>query len=312
MPNPTRLVRTFIAALLVLATVTAVHAAPSYSTVTGANGVPLLVAQAGDPAAPGILFIHGMAQSHLAFHRQFENPSLTSRFHLVAFDLRGQGGSGKPWSADDYRDARVWAEDVAAVIRATGLRRPLIVGWSYGGYVAMDYVRVFGTKDVAGIAMVGSLGGLVSRPRFSEGASDAARAMRERSAAQRGADLQAFVTAGAETGSGYVAPAMTALERQNFFATEIMTPAYVRTAMLGRTLDNTDLVEKLSLPVMFFRGSKDVTMPMDGLQSLLDRIRGARLSAYEGVGHLPFMENAERFDAELAAFATETAARATR
>jgi pimeloyl-ACP methyl ester carboxylesterase len=294
--------------LLALCTAAAAHAAPTYSTVAGANGVPLLVAQAGDPSAPGILFIHRMAQSHLAFHRQFEDPTLVGRFHLVAFDLRGQGGSGKPWSPEDYRDARVWAEDVAAVMRATGLKRPLIVGWSYGGYVAMDYVRTFGTNDIAGLAMVGSLGGLVAIPRFSEGASDAAKAMRDRSAAQRGLDLQAFVVAGAETGRGYVAPAMTALEAQKFFATEIMTPAYVRSAMTSRNLNNTDLVEKLTLPVTFFRGSKDLTMPQDALQTLLQRVRGAKLSAYEGVGHLPFIEDADRFDAELAAFATEVGA----
>jgi non-heme chloroperoxidase len=300
------------ALLLTVCAAAAVHAAPTYSTVAGANGVPLLVAQAGDPSAPGILFIHGMAQSHLSFRRQFEDPKLVGRFHLVAFDLRGQGGSGKPWNPDDYRDARVWAEDVAAVMRATGLKRPLIVGWSYGGYVAMDYVRTFGTDDIAGLAMVGSLGGLVAIPRFSEGASDAAKAMRERSAAQRSLDLQAFVVAGAETGRGYVAPATTALEAQNFFATEIMTPAYVRSAMTSRNLNNTDLVEKLTLPVTFFRGSKDVTMPQEPLKTLLQRVRDSRLSAYDGVGHLPFMENAERFGAELSAFAIEVGAGETR
>lgn len=298
-----------LAAMLVVTMTSAAKAAPSFSMVSGSGGVPLLVAQAGDAQAPGILFIHGMAQSHLAFHRQFEDPALTSRFHLVAFDLRGQGGSGKPWRPDDYRDARVWAEDVAAVIRATGLRRPLIVGWSYGGFVAMDYVRVFGTGNLAGLAMIGSLGGLTAMPRFTDGPSDAARTMRERSAAQRGMDLQAFVAAGTATGNGYVAPSMTSIERRNFFATEIMTPAYVRTAMSGRSLDNHDLLERLALPVMFFRGSKDLTMPLEPLQRLLDSLRGSRLSAYDGAGHLPFMEDPSRFDAELAAFAVEVGAR---
>jgi pimeloyl-ACP methyl ester carboxylesterase len=203
----------------------------------------------------------------------------------------------------------VWAEDIAAVIRATGLRRPLIVGWSYGGFVAMDYVRTFGTNNIAGLAMAGSLGGLVRMPRFSEGSSDAARAMRERSAAQRGLDLQAFVTAGQITGSGYVAPPMTVLERQNFFATEIMTPAYVRAAMSGRNLDNSDLLDRLKLPVLFIRGSKDVTMPQDALQTLLDHLPKSRLSAYDGVGHLTFMEDPERFDRELAAFALDAGAK---
>jgi pimeloyl-ACP methyl ester carboxylesterase len=281
----------------------------SYSTVAGERGVPLLVAQAGDPTAPGILLIHGMAQSHLSFHRQLEDPALTSRFHLVSFDLRGQGGSGKPWSPEDYTEARVWAEDVAAVIRATGLRRPLIVGWSYGGFVAMDYIRTFGTQDISGLALAGSLGGLTSMPRFTDGSSDAARTMRARSSAQRGEDLQAFISAGAATGSSYVAPSMTAVERQNFFATEIMTPAYVRAAMTGRKLDNSDLLARLKLPVLFVRGSADLTMPREPLQKLLDAIPGSRLSAYEGAGHLAFMENPERFNAELAAFAREAGAR---
>jgi non-heme chloroperoxidase len=295
-------------ALLLFALTAHAQSAPSHRFVAGAGDVPLLVIEAGDPKAPGILFIHGMAQSHLAFHRQFDDPSLTGRFHLVAFDLRGQGGSGKPWRPEDYRDTRVWADDVAAVIRATGLRRPLIVGWSYGGFVAMDYIRASGTENLAGVAMVGSLGGLAHMPRFSEGAGEAARAMRARSEAQRGLDLQAFITAGQATGNGYVAPAMTPLESLNFLATEIMTPAYVRAAMSARNLDNSDILERLKLPVLFVRGSKDVTMPQDALQTLLDRLPKSRLSAYEGVGHLTFMEDPERFDRELASFALEAGA----
>lgn len=275
----------------------------SHQTVAGAGGVPLLVAQAGNPDAPGILFIHGMAQSHLAFHRQFGDPVLTGRFHLVAFDLRGQGGSGKPWGSEAYRDAQVWAEDVAAVMRATGLRRPLIVGWSYGGFVTMDYVRVFGTQQIAGIALVGSLGGLTSIPRFAAGDSDLARAMRERSAAQRGLDLQAFVTASEASGEAYVTPAMTQLERRNFFATELLTPPYVRTAMTARNLDNRDLLQRVKVPMWFFRGSKDLTMPPAPLQQLLGQLPGSQLVKFEGVGHLPFMEEPAQFNAQLAAFA---------
>lgn len=295
-------------AMLLFAMTAPANSAPSQRIVAGAGDVPLLVIEAGDPKAPGILFIHGMAQSHLAFHRQFDDPSLTGRFHLVAFDLRGQGGSGKPWRPDDYRDARVWADDVAAVIRATGLRHPLLVGWSYGGFVAMDYVRTFGTENLAGVALVGSLGGLARMPRFSDGSSETARAMRARSEAQRGLDLQAFITAGQATGDGYVAPAMTPLERLNFLATEIMTPAYVRAAMSGRNLDNTDLVERLTLPIRFFRGSADLTMPPDALRILLGRLPRARLSSFDGAGHLAFMEQPEKFDRELAAFALEAGA----
>ena len=63
----------------------------------------LLVAEVGDPAKPGILFIHGFAQSYLSFGRQFDS-DLAKTYHLVAFDLRGHGGSSKPDRADAYKD----------------------------------------------------------------------------------------------------------------------------------------------------------------------------------------------------------------
>jgi len=62
----------------------------------------------------------------------------------VAFDLRGHGMSEAPPEVEAYTEPRRWAGDVAAVIEQLGLVRPLIVGWSYGGFVTCDYVRAFG------------------------------------------------------------------------------------------------------------------------------------------------------------------------
>jgi pimeloyl-ACP methyl ester carboxylesterase len=298
----------FAALLGLLLVALPVRAEPRLSTVTGAGGVPLLVAEEGDPRAPGILFIHGFAQSYLSFRRQFAS-ELAGRYHLVAFDLRGHGGSGKPYTEDAYGPSQVWAEDVAAVIRATHLVHPVIVAWSYGGFVAMDYVRHYGVGQIAGIDMVGSLGGLAGSPAFSAGDSDAARAMRTRSEHQRSLNLLDNVTAGKETAAGYVTSNMTDEDRDILFATEMMMPSYARRLMGARKLDNVDVVPKVTVPVLFTRGSYDVTMPMDGLEKLLKELPNAKLSAYDKTGHLTFIEHTERFDQELDAFAVACGAR---
>jgi pimeloyl-ACP methyl ester carboxylesterase len=62
---------------------------------------------------------------------------LIDEFHLVAFDLRGHGMSEAPPDAGSYA-GDVWALDVAAVIETLALERPILVGWSYGGYVICD------------------------------------------------------------------------------------------------------------------------------------------------------------------------------
>ena len=61
------------------------------SSLTTPDGVPLAVYEAGDPAGPEILFIHGFSQSALSWQRQMTSAAL-ARFRLIAWDLRGHTG----------------------------------------------------------------------------------------------------------------------------------------------------------------------------------------------------------------------------
>ena len=133
-------------------------AAARFSRVIGAGGVPLNVVELGDPALPGVLFIHGFRQSILSWSVQFAS-DLSRRCHLVAFDLRGHGNSGSPWQPAAYDSAQPWGDDVAAVIAATGLKKPLVVGWSFGGNVAMDFASRHPELPVAGYLLTGTAGG---------------------------------------------------------------------------------------------------------------------------------------------------------
>ena len=97
----------------------------------------------GNPNGPGIVFIHGFSQSNLSWMRQTHS-DLTKEFHIVTYDLRGHGDSEKPLEAARYRDGKAWADEVQAVIDAAGLKRPVLVGWSYAGRVISDYVTYRG------------------------------------------------------------------------------------------------------------------------------------------------------------------------
>ena len=60
---------------------------------------------------------------------------------MVAVDLRGHGMSEMPLEAEQYVDGDKWADDVAAIIDQLTLDKPMVVGWSYGGFVILDYPR---------------------------------------------------------------------------------------------------------------------------------------------------------------------------
>src|SRR4051794_39560785 len=129
--------------------------------VRGGGDTVLRAREWGTADGPAVLFIHGWTQSDLCW-RALVSGELADRLRMVTFDLRGHGDSEKPTDSSRYTDERLWADDLAAVIAETGLERPLLVAWSYGGFVVADYVRRYGDQAIAGVNLVG--GAMVMRP----------------------------------------------------------------------------------------------------------------------------------------------------
>ena len=107
--------------------------APTEGTVP-TNGITLRYLEWAGPVGAGgppVVLLHGVLQgaegmanlaAHLARHRR-----------VVAPDLRGRGGSDRP---DDGYDPGTMAVDVAGLIEALRLDRPVVVGRLHGGLVA--------------------------------------------------------------------------------------------------------------------------------------------------------------------------------
>lgn len=94
--------------------------------------VRLYYERAGD-GAPELLFVSGWCCDHTAFAPQFEH---FARTHAVtAFDLRGVGRSGRP---DGGYSIPELADDVAALCEEVGIQRPVVVGHSLGGMIAVE------------------------------------------------------------------------------------------------------------------------------------------------------------------------------
>ena len=119
-------------------------------TIAGGGGLHLHVREWGRASGPPILFIHGWSQSHLCWARQYDS-WLADEFRLVAFDLRGHGMSEMPIGVRYYTDDLLWADDIAAIVARLGLDRVVLVGWSYGAFAVLDYVREHGQVAIAAV-----------------------------------------------------------------------------------------------------------------------------------------------------------------
>jgi pimeloyl-ACP methyl ester carboxylesterase len=80
-----------------------------------------------------VVMIHGFPDFWYTWRDQMR--VLSHRYRVVAIDQRGYNLSDRPAGVDAYNLATL-AEDVAAVIRATGEEHAVIVGHDWGGAVA--------------------------------------------------------------------------------------------------------------------------------------------------------------------------------
>jgi N-formylmaleamate deformylase len=81
--------------------------------------------------APALVMIHGLTDSGLCWGRVAD--ALDGAYDIILPDTRGHGFSDKP--ADGYTSEAL-AADVAGLIDALGLDRPVLIGHSLGGQIA--------------------------------------------------------------------------------------------------------------------------------------------------------------------------------
>lgn len=81
-----------------------------------------------------VVLLHGVASNSRIWI--MVGPALGRSFHTFALDQRGHGGSARPDSGYDFATV---VGDLAAFVDAMGLERPVIVGHSWGGNVAIQY-----------------------------------------------------------------------------------------------------------------------------------------------------------------------------
>lgn len=102
----------------------------------------------GPEDGPGVVLVHGGA-AHSGWWDHVA-PMLTGS-RVTALDLTGHGASDR---RPEY-DPLLWAREVVAVAAAAGLRRPLVVGHSMGGWVAAT-VGAHHAGEVAGVVVIDS------------------------------------------------------------------------------------------------------------------------------------------------------------
>lgn len=93
------------------------------------NGIEISFKKEG--TGPDIIFLHGIFASKEIMNPLFNH--YKDKYHVISYDLRGHGESGKPekFNLDNH------ADDLAAIVNYFNLKKPIVIGLSMGSYVAL-------------------------------------------------------------------------------------------------------------------------------------------------------------------------------
>ena len=263
--------------------------------VEGGGGVRLWAGEWGNPSGPAILFIHGFMQCHLSWQAQLES-DLAKDFRMIAIDARGHGQSDKPDDKSAYQDGKHWADDIAAVIKQLNLHKPVLVGWSYGGLIMLDYCQRYGCDDISGINFVAAAVRRVTDSNAPPPTIPKARAdLLSEHLLTRISGTRAFLRA-------CTAKPVDQDTFETWLAFNMLVPRHVRHAMFDRELDFDPVLDALPVPALVTYCLADaLVLPFMG-EHAMAHIPDAKASIYQDAGHAPFFEDSTRFNTELGDF----------
>jgi non-heme chloroperoxidase len=239
-----------------------------------------------------LLFIHGFSQAHEAFLKQFASP-LAQKYRLVTYDLRGHGDSDKPLEASYYREPLRWADEIRTVIEQVGLERPVLVPWSYGGRVVLDYLTAYGDGGIGGLIMVNATA--KSSPEVLGPAIGALKAMTS-------PDGRVALDGTKKLLEECVVAPLSSDELEYMLAYNTKVPAQIRMHLAGRPADYDLTLRALRVPTLVIHGKRDRVNTSLMATYAAEVVPNARLSFYDDAAHMPFWDSAERFNADIGNF----------
>jgi non-heme chloroperoxidase len=274
-------------------------AARTKNTITTQDGTQIFYKDWGK--GQPVVFSHGWPLNADAWDDQM-NLVAANGFRGIAHDRRGGGRSSQPWEGNNMD---TYADDLAALINALGLRDVILVGHSTGGGEVTRYIGRHGTGRVSKVVLVGAIPPLMLKTASNPDglpieAFDEIRRNLLADRSQYYKDLSlAFY--GANRPGSKVSQGI--LDEFWLWAMGVgIKGAYDCVKAFSET-DLTEDLKRNDLPTLIIHGDDDQIVPIaDSALRSAKILKNATLKVYPGASHGLFSTHKDQFNADLLAF----------
>jgi pimeloyl-ACP methyl ester carboxylesterase len=247
--------------------------------------------EAGPVDAPAIVFIHSIGLNKSMWNGQIS--CFSESYRAIAFDIKGHGNSA---TGDFQYTMDQFAEDLATFLNKMNIPNAILCGTGLGGYIALRAINLFPEK-VSGLI-------LCDTNSYADSNKEKAKRYAHIKLLKSSKNTAFAADTAANMFCGYTmnynAPLVSwALE--NIEANNPMALIGTLLAIAGRA-DTSEFLKKITVPTLIIAGERDSqSLPMEA-QYLNHFIAGSSLKTIAGAGKLSNLEQADQFNANVAAF----------
>jgi pimeloyl-ACP methyl ester carboxylesterase len=247
-----------------------------------------------------LVCLHTAGSDGRQWRALLNDPQVTSRFRVIAFDMPWHGKSSPPegFQDEEYRlTTDSYVEMICAICSALELDRPVAMGCSIGGRVVLALARrhpdrfraLIGLQSSASVQRYFDISWL-HRPNIHGGEMAAAYCY------------------------GLVGPAAPLADRwETLWHYMQGGPGIFKGDLYFYSIDgdvsaSLEEIDTGKCPVYMLTGEYDYSCTPEASRETADKIAGATLEIMEGLGHFPMSEDPDRFKGYLAPVLDEIAA----
>jgi len=247
--------------------------------------------EAGPTDGIPLLCLHTAGADARQYRALLNDPGITDRFRVIAFDMPWHGKSSPPegWQDEEYQlTTQAYVELVCTVAKALELDRPVVMGCSIGGRIVLELARahaelfraVIGLQSSAFVQHYFDITWL-HRPNIHGGEMSAAYCYGlvgpEAPKQHRWETLWHYMQSGPGVFKGDL----------HFYSID------------GDISETLAEIDTSKCPVFMLTGEYDYSCTPDSSRRTADIIEGAQLTVMEGLGHFPMSEDPDTFRAHL-------------
>jgi pimeloyl-ACP methyl ester carboxylesterase len=251
-----------------------------------------------------VLLIHGNSSCKEAFRHQYDGP-LGEEYRMIAMDLPGHGASSDAVDPAATYSMPGYAEVATEVLKSLGIEKAVVLGWSLGGHIGIELLSRF--PGLVGLMITGAPPVRRDAESIQKGFNPTPALFLAGKKDFTPEDFAAF--ADLTCGSLADATLRHAMHRTDGRARSLM----FESLLAGKASDQRELAEKSSVPIAIVNGAEDPIVNLEYIGGLsYKNLWDEHCFVLRGLGHVPFLQAPEAFNAIFGRFLVDMERRAAK